>query len=335
MEPGQGGAYGSLGPRPSPSPARGSDPAGALSLCTSWPLVSCGSCPPWSPFWRPRALQSGQAQWCGWAGDCAYLIFLVSASVTWALPGGWAQGASRPGADRRYLPLPSPAQNRGRLADKRTAALPPARGLKKELTPSFLASDGDSDGSSSACGQQPGLKQEDDSHVRIMKRRYFHHRPGCRGFSGSRGARDTRTGQVEASSGLGKGVLCSWELPQQSLDPQGQHGPLDLTGPQREPASPPPGDQVDAINIAGECAPPGVGQGGGVDVVPCGEVLRRHRALGVGTGGALSPGLGIGWSGTPRKGAWSHRSQAGWAAAPRPSEFLCLSSFNIFHFLLP
>ncbi|KAM5322451.1 sterile alpha motif domain-containing protein 11 isoform 1-T1 [Glossophaga mutica] len=65
--------------------------------------------------------------------------------------------------------------NRGRLADKRAAALPPARVLKKELTPNFSASDGDSDGSGSACGQRPGLKQEDDPHVRIMKRRVHTH----------------------------------------------------------------------------------------------------------------------------------------------------------------
>ncbi|XP_019567605.2 sterile alpha motif domain-containing protein 11 isoform X2 [Rhinolophus sinicus] len=65
--------------------------------------------------------------------------------------------------------------NRGRLADKRTLALPPARVLKKELTPSFLASDGDSDGSGPACGQQLGLKQENDAPVRIMKRRVHTH----------------------------------------------------------------------------------------------------------------------------------------------------------------
>ncbi|XP_053776126.1 sterile alpha motif domain-containing protein 11 isoform X4 [Desmodus rotundus] len=66
-------------------------------------------------------------------------------------------------------------KNRGRLADKRTVALPPARVLKKELTPSFLASDGDSDGSGPACGPWPGLKQEDGPHVRIMKRRVHTH----------------------------------------------------------------------------------------------------------------------------------------------------------------
>ncbi|XP_044092800.1 sterile alpha motif domain-containing protein 11 isoform X5 [Neovison vison] len=65
--------------------------------------------------------------------------------------------------------------NRGRLADKRTVALPTARVLKKELTPSFLPSDGDSDGSGPACGRRPGLKQEDTPHVRIMKRRVHTH----------------------------------------------------------------------------------------------------------------------------------------------------------------
>ncbi|XP_035966076.1 sterile alpha motif domain-containing protein 11 isoform X1 [Halichoerus grypus] len=65
--------------------------------------------------------------------------------------------------------------NRGRLADKRTVALPTARVLKKELTPSFSSSDGDSDGSGPACGRQPGLKQEDTPRVRIMKRRVHTH----------------------------------------------------------------------------------------------------------------------------------------------------------------
>ncbi|XP_045836996.1 sterile alpha motif domain-containing protein 11 isoform X2 [Meles meles] len=65
--------------------------------------------------------------------------------------------------------------NRGRLADKRTVALPAARVLKKELTPSFSPSDGDSDGSGPACGWRPGLKQEDTPHVRIMKRRVHTH----------------------------------------------------------------------------------------------------------------------------------------------------------------
>ncbi|XP_023048577.1 sterile alpha motif domain-containing protein 11 isoform X5 [Piliocolobus tephrosceles] len=65
--------------------------------------------------------------------------------------------------------------NRGRLADKRTVVLPAARSLKKERTPSFSASDGDSDGSGPTCGRRPGLKQEDGPHIRIMKRRVHTH----------------------------------------------------------------------------------------------------------------------------------------------------------------
>uniref|UniRef100_A0A8C6DEZ9 Sterile alpha motif domain containing 11 n=1 Tax=Moschus moschiferus TaxID=68415 RepID=A0A8C6DEZ9_MOSMO len=65
--------------------------------------------------------------------------------------------------------------NRGRLADKRTVALPPARILKKELTPSFSANDGDSDGTGPACAQRLGLKQEDGPRVHIMKRRVHTH----------------------------------------------------------------------------------------------------------------------------------------------------------------
>ncbi|XP_076422058.1 sterile alpha motif domain-containing protein 11 isoform X7 [Peromyscus maniculatus bairdii] len=65
--------------------------------------------------------------------------------------------------------------NRGRLADKRTVTLPPTHALKKERTTSFSASDGDSDGTGPACRQQPGLKQEDDPHVHIMKRRIHTH----------------------------------------------------------------------------------------------------------------------------------------------------------------
>ncbi|XP_051695456.2 sterile alpha motif domain-containing protein 11 isoform X2 [Oryctolagus cuniculus] len=65
--------------------------------------------------------------------------------------------------------------NRGRLADKRTVALTPTRVLKKERNPSFSASDGDSDGSGPACGRRPGLKQEDDPHIHIMKRRVHTH----------------------------------------------------------------------------------------------------------------------------------------------------------------
>ncbi|XP_006871813.1 PREDICTED: sterile alpha motif domain-containing protein 11 [Chrysochloris asiatica] len=65
--------------------------------------------------------------------------------------------------------------NRGRLADKRTIALPSARVLKKEPAPSFLASDGVIDGSSPACRRRLGMKREDDLRVSIMKRRVHTH----------------------------------------------------------------------------------------------------------------------------------------------------------------
>uniref|UniRef100_A0A2K6V146 Sterile alpha motif domain containing 11 n=1 Tax=Saimiri boliviensis boliviensis TaxID=39432 RepID=A0A2K6V146_SAIBB len=65
--------------------------------------------------------------------------------------------------------------NRGRLADKRTVTLSATRSLKKERTPSFSASDGDSDGSGPTCGRQPGLKREDGPHIHIMKRRVHTH----------------------------------------------------------------------------------------------------------------------------------------------------------------
>ncbi|XP_023555209.1 sterile alpha motif domain-containing protein 11 isoform X1 [Octodon degus] len=65
--------------------------------------------------------------------------------------------------------------NRGRLADKRTVALPQTHTLKKERTHSFSASDGDSDGGSTACGRQPCLKEEDAPPIHIMKRRVHTH----------------------------------------------------------------------------------------------------------------------------------------------------------------
>lgn len=93
---------------------------------------------------------------------------------------------------RLSLTLPmSPAQNRGRLADKRTVVLPPTRSLKKELTPS----DGDSDGSGPACGQL-GLKQE-NSRVRIMKRRCVSRR-----LEGAGTAETSRWGSANLNTGL-------------------------------------------------------------------------------------------------------------------------------------
>ncbi|XP_036601532.1 sterile alpha motif domain-containing protein 11 isoform X3 [Trichosurus vulpecula] len=65
--------------------------------------------------------------------------------------------------------------NRGRLAEKRTIPLPPTRIPKKELSSIFSASDGDSDGSSPAHGHRPDVKQEEDVHISIMKRRVHTH----------------------------------------------------------------------------------------------------------------------------------------------------------------
>ena len=157
---------------PTPQPPRvewkavsGGVPGGGLaSLLLSWPLAACDGPGGWRPLF------------------CRH-------------PGSWATQFGL-----TFL-SPLPVQNRGRLADKRTVALPPARVLKKELTPSFSAS-GDSDRSGPACGQRLGLKQEDDPHVRIMKRRC------CKGQGGrARGQDgDVRTGvsrQLKATSGFG------------------------------------------------------------------------------------------------------------------------------------
>lgn len=75
------------------------------------------------------------------------------------------------------LPFPAATdsalwQNRGRLAEKRTIPLPPTRIPKKELTSIFSHSD-DSEESDKGNGQHPEVKQEEDLHISIMKRRYF------------------------------------------------------------------------------------------------------------------------------------------------------------------
>ncbi|XP_074832091.1 sterile alpha motif domain-containing protein 11 isoform X2 [Carettochelys insculpta] len=64
--------------------------------------------------------------------------------------------------------------NRGRLAEKRTIPLPPTRLPKKELTSIFSHSD-DSEESDKANGQHPEVKQEEDFHISIMKRRIHTH----------------------------------------------------------------------------------------------------------------------------------------------------------------
>uniref|UniRef100_A0A8B9SZN4 Sterile alpha motif domain containing 11 n=1 Tax=Anas platyrhynchos TaxID=8839 RepID=A0A8B9SZN4_ANAPL len=64
--------------------------------------------------------------------------------------------------------------NRGRLAEKRTIPLPPTRIPKKELTSIFSHSD-DSEESDKGNGQHPEVKQEEDLHISIMKRRIHTH----------------------------------------------------------------------------------------------------------------------------------------------------------------
>lgn len=60
-------------------------------------------------------------------------------------------------------------QNRGRLAEKRTIPLPPNRLPKKELS-SIFSSD-DSEGSERASADHAHIKQEDELHYSIMRKR--------------------------------------------------------------------------------------------------------------------------------------------------------------------
>ncbi|KAJ7306385.1 hypothetical protein JRQ81_009731 [Phrynocephalus forsythii] len=64
--------------------------------------------------------------------------------------------------------------NRGRLAEKRTIPLPPTRTPKKEL-PSVFPHSEDSEESDKVNGHHPDVKQEEDLHIRIMKRRIHAH----------------------------------------------------------------------------------------------------------------------------------------------------------------
>ena len=96
------------------------------------------------------------------------------------------------------LPFPIPTnsilcQNRGRLAEKRTIPLPPTRIPKKELTSIFSHSD-DSEESDKSNGQHPEVKQEEDLHISIMKRRYFPARECC-----TARAKTEKTGQQVTS----------------------------------------------------------------------------------------------------------------------------------------
>ncbi|XP_042334217.1 sterile alpha motif domain-containing protein 11 isoform X2 [Sceloporus undulatus] len=65
-------------------------------------------------------------------------------------------------------------QNRGRLAEKRTIPLPPTRTPKKEL-PSIFSHSDDSQESEKLNGHHTDVKQEEDLHISIMKRRIHAH----------------------------------------------------------------------------------------------------------------------------------------------------------------
>uniref|UniRef100_A0A8C7E2W6 Uncharacterized protein n=1 Tax=Naja naja TaxID=35670 RepID=A0A8C7E2W6_NAJNA len=63
------------------------------------------------------------------------------------------------------------AQNRGRLAEKRTIPLPPSRTPKKEPPTLFSHSDNHKE-VEKINRHHPHVKQEEDLHISIMKRRY-------------------------------------------------------------------------------------------------------------------------------------------------------------------
>uniref|UniRef100_A0A8D2M8H1 Uncharacterized protein n=1 Tax=Zonotrichia albicollis TaxID=44394 RepID=A0A8D2M8H1_ZONAL len=65
--------------------------------------------------------------------------------------------------------------NRGRLAEKRSIPLPPSRVPKKELGPLLSPSEDSQDSDRSHGQQQPHVKQEEDLHISIMKRRIHTH----------------------------------------------------------------------------------------------------------------------------------------------------------------
>uniref|UniRef100_A0A803SQI3 Sterile alpha motif domain containing 11 n=1 Tax=Anolis carolinensis TaxID=28377 RepID=A0A803SQI3_ANOCA len=64
--------------------------------------------------------------------------------------------------------------NRGRLAEKRTIPLPPTRTPKKEA-PSIFSHSEDSEESDKVSGHHSDVKQEEDLHISIMKRRIHAH----------------------------------------------------------------------------------------------------------------------------------------------------------------
>lgn len=234
----------------------------------------------------------------GSAGDLAHLVICT---LPRAPARGWGLGCKMPGGRGTWFSLtflsPHPDQNRGRLADKRTAALPPTRVLKKELTPSLSASDGDSDGSGPGCGWRPGLKQEDEPHVHIMKRRYFYQGPGRCRHTGSGSGGTSRPGSPSSwkpgqsvvgtfacrwGPSLSCQILGCWQLLQlkQKLDPAGQPNSSMPRAIVRTHLAPTQGPgartQLTMLESGHPSGKPCHDQSGlgGIHMVLCGEMLR-------------------------------------------------------------
>ncbi|XP_048182375.1 sterile alpha motif domain-containing protein 11 isoform X3 [Corvus hawaiiensis] len=86
----------------------------------------------------------------------------------------WKRSIRHKGKSLKTLMSKGILQNRGRLAEKRTIPLPPTRIPKKELSSIFSHSE-DSEESDKSNGQHPEVKQEEDLHISIMKRRIHTH----------------------------------------------------------------------------------------------------------------------------------------------------------------
>ncbi|XP_044301221.1 sterile alpha motif domain-containing protein 11 isoform X3 [Varanus komodoensis] len=86
----------------------------------------------------------------------------------------WKRSIRHKGKSLKTLMSKGILQNRGRLAEKRTIPLPPTRTLKKEL-PSIFSHSDDSEESDKVNGHPLDVKQEEDLHISIMKRRIHAH----------------------------------------------------------------------------------------------------------------------------------------------------------------
>ncbi|NXF26630.1 SAM11 protein, partial [Rhodinocichla rosea] len=93
--------------------------------------------------------------------------------------------------------------NRGRLAEKRSIPLPPSRVPKKELG-SLLSPSEDSQDSDRSNGQQPQVKQEEDLHISIMKRRIHTHWDLNISFRETSCSRDTDLSSIISSLQQGR-----------------------------------------------------------------------------------------------------------------------------------